>query len=509
MAMFREHVAYGAIISTVVVVAVYFYALLTDPLLLLFLFGATVIGSFLPDVDSDSGMPYYLVYGTMSLAATGVVLLYVLNSTYAADWRYLAGIPAAALFVFWFIVGGVVKKYTHHRGIFHSLPALAISGLGAFLIARYYGLSDTHAWIFGGAMAAGYLCHLVLDEIHGGITLDGVPFTGKRNFGSALKLFSRSGKVNLATYLLLTAMAYSAFTTPALAWNSDDIDSTGRLAFYNDSDVIEMIDSAPPAPPPGTPGGGSVIGGSGGSSGPTGGGSGGAGAGAGGAGTVEVTSANTGNSGNNGNGSSGSSGSGASGGTSEILDLLVTSGALSGISLLDIEGSSLGSFPGGSISIVGDLVRELFSGRSDLRDVLENWRLSRTGAAGAREFGLIAASTVLSDANVEGITFSSTAFGISYRSRGYLLGIIPWTFPVSVTVIPQAPEGQRATVKLPWYNFFVREFFTRAGLAADIEETLKAAAADAAAAEDQNAILFEAVARLLRERIGTVAGSVL
>jgi len=495
MAMFREHVAYGAIISMVVVVAVYFYALLTDPLLLLFLFGATVIGSFLPDVDSDSGMPYYLVFGTMSLAATGVVLLYVLNSTFAADWRYLAGIPAAAMFIFWFIVGGVVKKCTHHRGIFHSLPALAISGLGAFLIARYYGLSDTHAWIFGGAMAAGYLCHLVLDEIHGGITLNGVPFSGKSSFGSALKLFSRSSKVNLATYLLLAAMAYSAFTTPA-------------LAFYNDSEVIEMTGSAPPAPPPGTPGGGSVVGGSGdgGSSGPTGGGSGGTGAG--GTGTAGETGS-TGNSGNNGSGNSGS-GSGAGGGssTSEILDLLVTSGALSGVSLLDIEAGALGSFPSSSISIVGDLVRELFSGRSDLREVLENWRLSRTGAAGAREFGLIAASTALSDVNVEGITFSSTAFEISYRSRGYLFGVIPWTFPVRVVVIPQAPEGQRASVKLPWYHLFVREFFTRAGLVADIEEKLKAAAAAAAAAENQNAILFEAIARLLRERIGTISGSV-
>ena len=83
------------------------------------------------------------------------------------------------------------------------------------------------------------------------------------------------------------------------------------------------------------------------------------------------------------------------------------------------------------------------------------------------------------------------------------------TFPVRIDVVPQAPEGQRASVKLPWYNFFVREFFTRASLAADIEGALKAAAAEAAAAEDQNAYLFEAVARLLRSRVGTLSESVL
>jgi hypothetical protein len=117
VAMFREHVATGAVISTAVCVAVYSYALVTDPLLLLLLFGVTVIGSFLPDVDSDSGMPFYLVFGTMTLAATGIVALFTLNSSYAADWRYLVGIPAAALLVFWFVVGGVLKKCTHHRGI--------------------------------------------------------------------------------------------------------------------------------------------------------------------------------------------------------------------------------------------------------------------------------------------------------------------------------------------------------------------------------------------------------
>ena len=76
---------------------------MTSPLLLLFLFGVTIIGSFLPDVDSDSGLPFYLIFGGATLAATGVVLLYTLASTYSGDWRYLVGIPFAALLGFWLI----------------------------------------------------------------------------------------------------------------------------------------------------------------------------------------------------------------------------------------------------------------------------------------------------------------------------------------------------------------------------------------------------------------------
>ncbi|OGG73108.1 hypothetical protein A3A38_04835 [Candidatus Kaiserbacteria bacterium RIFCSPLOWO2_01_FULL_53_17] len=209
MAMFREHIAIGAIISMVVVVVVYFYALVTDPLLLLFLFGVTIIGSFLPDVDSDSGIPFYLVFGMATLAATGVVLLYTLAQK-PDDWRYLVGIPFAALLGFWFIVGGIVKRWTHHRGIYHSLPALAIAASGTFLIARYYGLDQGVSLVFGAAMAAGFASHLVLDELHAGITLDGIPFNPNKAFGSAIKMFSNSNNVNMATYVLLGALVYVA-----------------------------------------------------------------------------------------------------------------------------------------------------------------------------------------------------------------------------------------------------------------------------------------------------------
>jgi len=208
--MFREHIAWGAIVALIVVVALYSYALVTDIRLLLLLFGVTVTGSFLPDTDSDSSMPFYLVFGGMTLVATGVVLLYTLASTYAGDWRYLVGIPATAFVLFWVVVGGIVKRLTHHRGIFHSLPALAISATGAFLVAHYYGFSDEQALIFGGAMAAGFFTHLVLDEVYAGITLDGIPFNPKSSFGGALKMFTRSNTVNTATYALLTVLLFLA-----------------------------------------------------------------------------------------------------------------------------------------------------------------------------------------------------------------------------------------------------------------------------------------------------------
>jgi membrane-bound metal-dependent hydrolase YbcI (DUF457 family) len=209
MALFREHVTVGALISMVVVVLAYFYALVTDPLLLIFLFVASIVGSFLPDVDSDSGIPFQLVFGLATLAVTGIALLYALAMK-PDDIRYLVGVPVAVLLGFWFVVGGLIKKFTKHRGIYHSLPALLIASIGAYLLAQRYGLDETIALVFGAAVGAGFASHLILDELHAGITLDGIPFNPNKAFGSALKLFAKSTGVNIATYTLLGLLFYTA-----------------------------------------------------------------------------------------------------------------------------------------------------------------------------------------------------------------------------------------------------------------------------------------------------------
>lgn len=209
MAMFREHIGFGAIVSAVLVVAVYSYALMTDWGLLAVLFLVAVLGSFLPDVDSDSGLPFHLVFGTATVAAGGATLAVMLEAS--DDWRIIAGISLAVLVFTWVVVGGVIKRFTKHRGIFHSIPAAVIAGLGTYLVAEHLALAEQPAVIFGVGMGAGYIAHLTLDELHAGITLDGIPFNPKSSLGSALKLFSRSGGVNIATYSLLATLFYSAY----------------------------------------------------------------------------------------------------------------------------------------------------------------------------------------------------------------------------------------------------------------------------------------------------------
>lgn len=209
MATFKAHVTVGAIASMIVVVAVYFYALLTDPVLLAVLFGVTVIGSFLPDVDSDSGIPFYMVFGAATLAITGAALYYAL-SHWPSQYEYIAGVPLAAMIITWFVIGGIVKRFTKHRGIFHSIPAMSIAGLAVFLTAKHFGIASDVALLWGAGTAIGYASHLVLDEVHSDVNMDGNPFTNKKSLGTAVKFFSQSHGVTLATYLILAALLYTA-----------------------------------------------------------------------------------------------------------------------------------------------------------------------------------------------------------------------------------------------------------------------------------------------------------
>lgn len=207
MAMFREHVAVGAVLSVVIVTVVYFYAIMTDPLMLVVLFAATTVASFLPDLDSDTGTPFYLLFGTFTLLCTEGALYFALQTS-PHDWRFLIGMPVVTMLGVWVIGGTIFKHFTEHRGMMHSLPAAVIAGLLALLGAQYFQLAHIHALVFAGAVAGGYVSHLMLDEIWAGINLEGIPFIPKRSLGTATKLFSDSAVMNVATYTVLAGLVY-------------------------------------------------------------------------------------------------------------------------------------------------------------------------------------------------------------------------------------------------------------------------------------------------------------
>lgn len=171
--------------------------------------GLCSVSGMLPDLDSDSGVP---VRESISFTAAVVPMLMIHRfeaMEMSAETMVLA---AGAIYLgIRFGVAYVFKKFTVHRGMWHSIPACLIAGLLAFLICT---CEDLNLRCFkAGAVMLGFMSHLVLDEIW---SIDVRHFRVKKSFGTALKFWSKSSWANFSTYAKLAALLVLAIGDPIL-----------------------------------------------------------------------------------------------------------------------------------------------------------------------------------------------------------------------------------------------------------------------------------------------------
>jgi len=120
-----------------------------------------------------------------------------------------AGIYAAIRFG----AAEIFKRYTVHRGMWHSLPACLACGLLAFLVVA--GPDIAIRLFKAGAVSLGFLTHLVLDEIWS-FQLRSGKLNVKKSFGTALKFFGKDKWANLTMGGLLAALSFLAVGDPML-----------------------------------------------------------------------------------------------------------------------------------------------------------------------------------------------------------------------------------------------------------------------------------------------------
>ncbi len=169
--------------------------------------GLTTLGGLLPDLDSDSGVP---VRELFSLAAT-LTPFFLFRRVFAhcqgSTEQTLVILAGVYLFIR-YLLSQIFKRFTVHRGMFHSVPALFIAGLSFFV---FYPSDNVHLrTFFAGAVMVGFLSHLVLDEIYS-VDFLGVRLHLNRYAGSAVKMFSKSWSATLTTYLVLALLVWMAW----------------------------------------------------------------------------------------------------------------------------------------------------------------------------------------------------------------------------------------------------------------------------------------------------------
>jgi membrane-bound metal-dependent hydrolase YbcI (DUF457 family) len=200
MANFKTHIAWGSLVGVALVVFALIYSLFSGLELIFLVFLATLIGSFLPDLDLDEGVPFQIIFGLLGVTLAGLVF-YNFYQDGLRDWMKLALAPLLIFTVIRFGAGYIFEKFTEHRGMFHSIPAAALFGLIAVWILEFFSLGTAERVYLGVAVTAGYIGHLILDEIYSSVNLRGHSLLPKRSLGSALKLYSGSKITTLFFYL--------------------------------------------------------------------------------------------------------------------------------------------------------------------------------------------------------------------------------------------------------------------------------------------------------------------
>ncbi len=168
--------------------------------------GLTAIGGLLPDLDSDSGVPVRELFGLA--AAVTPFLLFERIRAAGFNLEQTIVLLAGVYLLIRYGVSEVFKRFTVHRGMFHSLPAMGIASLGVFLL--YHNPNrDLRVYLAAG-VALGFLSHLILDELCS-VDFMGVRVKLKQSAGSALKLTSRSWPATATAYLILCGLAYASW----------------------------------------------------------------------------------------------------------------------------------------------------------------------------------------------------------------------------------------------------------------------------------------------------------
>lgn len=205
MAGFRTHITVSGTLG-VVYGGVAVNPLGFDPEVAVLAAGLTAVGGMLPDLDSGPGVPLRELSG---LAAAVVPLLFVPRMMEMGMTK--EGILSAVLFGYLVIrygVSAVFRRFTVHRGMFHSIPAMLIAGLVVYL--EYHSPDHRVRLLLAGGVMLGFLSHLVLDEVYS-VDLRGLRPKLKASAGSAVKFASSSFPATATCYALLAGLLYLAY----------------------------------------------------------------------------------------------------------------------------------------------------------------------------------------------------------------------------------------------------------------------------------------------------------
>lgn len=159
------------------------------------------VAGMLPDLDSKTGIPQREMLSFVSVLVPMLMLFRLQELGLTSEQMvFVAGVSYV---VIRFGVGYLFKRFTKHRGMWHSIPAAGVAALATYLVcfSPESGIRLFKAW----AVFIGFTLHLLLDELY---SVDVMGRRLKKSWGTAFKFFGKDQLANFTTYAKIGLLVF-------------------------------------------------------------------------------------------------------------------------------------------------------------------------------------------------------------------------------------------------------------------------------------------------------------
>jgi len=180
--------------------------------------GLCGVGGMLPDIDIKTSRSYHDCMSITACIASMLVILKV-STTDGVTGEMLAIIGTMVFLAIKFGVGNLLKAFTTHRGLIHSIPFCILCGEIIFLLTD----GDMASRVLKAAgLSLGFFSHLLLDEIYSVDVVQGKLNT-KKSFGTAIKFgMKKHLHLTIVLYIVLGFATYISFKQPGMIGQAFD-----------------------------------------------------------------------------------------------------------------------------------------------------------------------------------------------------------------------------------------------------------------------------------------------
>lgn len=174
----------------------------------------TAVAGMLPDLDLDHGRPAQELFGLLAAVAPLLMVGRVLSFLGLPSDREMVMLGIVILYLtIRYGVAWVVSRWSVHRGMFHSIPAMLIAAELAYL--SYPSDSSRVKFLVGAGVALGFFSHLLLDEIYS-VEINGIKVGLKKSSGTAIKMFGEAFLPNVFTSAVAGTLTYATLMDAGL-----------------------------------------------------------------------------------------------------------------------------------------------------------------------------------------------------------------------------------------------------------------------------------------------------